>query len=62
MCQARTTHSWSGIRSSSGSSDPAAFHHVLVKVVRVLSARLRRTNELLSSVGHLADWLAGSLV
>ena len=35
---------------------------VLVRVVRALSQRLRRTNQLLSSVGQLADWLAGSLV
>ena len=42
--------------------DPRAFNHVLVRVVRALSQRLRRTNQLLSSVGHLADWLAGSLV
>ncbi|HLU66568.1 MAG TPA: cyclic nucleotide-binding domain-containing protein [Kofleriaceae bacterium] len=42
--------------------DPIAFNHVLVRVVRTLSARLRRTNQLLSSVGQLADWLAGSLV
>ena len=42
--------------------DPIAFNHVLIRVVRVLSHRLRRTNEMLSSVGHLADWLSGSLV
>ena len=42
--------------------DAQAFNHVLVKVVRVLSSRLRQTNQLLSSVGQLADWLAGSLV
>ena len=42
--------------------DPLAFNHVLVRVVRTLSERLRRTNQLLSSVGQLADWLAGSLV
>ena len=42
--------------------DARAFNHVLVRVVRVLSSRLRRTNEMLSSVGHLADWLSGSLV
>jgi CRP-like cAMP-binding protein len=42
--------------------DPVALNSVLVTVVRVLSERLRRTNEMLSSVGELADWLAGSLV
>lgn len=42
--------------------EPDAFNAVLVQIVRVLSERLRRTNDLLSSVGHLADWLAGSLV
>ena len=42
--------------------DPVSFNHVLIRVVRVLSSRLRRTNEMLSSVGHLADWLSGSLV
>lgn len=43
-------------------ADPVAFNTVLVSIVRVLSDRLRRTNKLLSSVGELADWLAGSLV
>ncbi len=42
--------------------DPISFNHVLIRVVRVLSSRLRHTNEMLSSVGHLADWLSGSLV
>lgn len=42
--------------------DPAAFNQVLVAIVRVLSERLRRTNQLIGSVGALADWLAGSLV
>ena len=42
--------------------EPNAFNMVLVTVVRVLSERLRRTNRMLSSVGQLADWLAGSLV
>ena len=42
--------------------DPLAFSQVLVAVVRVLSERLRRTNQLVGSVGQLADWLAGSLV
>jgi CRP-like cAMP-binding protein len=44
------------------SEDPVAFNHVLIRVVRVLSSRLRHTNEMLASVGHLADWLSGSLV
>jgi len=39
-----------------------AFNLVLVSLIRVLSERLRRTNTMLSSVGQLADWLAGSLV
>jgi CRP-like cAMP-binding protein len=42
--------------------DPQAFNGVLVTIVRVLSERLRRTNQLLSSIDELADWLAGSLV
>lgn len=42
--------------------DPVAFTQVLVQIVRTLSERLRRTNELIGSVGQLADWLAGSLV
>ena len=42
--------------------EPDAFNVVLVQIVRVLSERLRRTNDLLASVGHLADYLAGSLV
>jgi CRP-like cAMP-binding protein len=42
--------------------DPQAFTLVLVQIVRTLSERLRRTNELIGSVGQLADWLAGSLV
>lgn len=42
--------------------DPIAFNQVLVAIVRVLSERLRRTNQMIGSVGALADWLAGSLV
>ena len=42
--------------------DPIAFNAVLVQVVKTLSERLRRANQTLSSVGELADWLAGSLV
>ena len=43
-------------------SDPHAFNAVFVMLVRTLSERLRRANELLGSIGQLADWLAGSLV
>jgi CRP-like cAMP-binding protein len=42
--------------------DPLAFNAVLVTVVKVLSERLRRANTTLTSVGELAEWLAGSLV
>lgn len=42
--------------------DPQAMNAVLVQVVRVLSERLRRTNDLLGSIDRLADFLAGSLV
>lgn len=42
--------------------DPLAFNQVLVAIVRTLSERLRRANTMIGSVGHLADWLAGSLV
>lgn len=35
---------------------------LLVQIVRVLSDRLRRANQMLSSVDLLADWLAGSMV
>jgi CRP-like cAMP-binding protein len=42
--------------------DPLAFTQVLVQLVRTLSERLRRTNDMIGSVGQLADWLAGSLV
>jgi CRP-like cAMP-binding protein len=42
--------------------DPAAFSQLLVTIVRVLSDRLRKANALVGDVGHLADWLAGSLV
>jgi CRP-like cAMP-binding protein len=43
-------------------ADPQALTVVLASVVRVLSQRLRRTNELLGSVGLLSEWLKGSLV
>jgi CRP-like cAMP-binding protein len=42
--------------------DPFAFNIVLVSIVRVLSHRLRRTNEIVGSIGLLSEWLAGSLV
>ncbi|HZS39500.1 MAG TPA: cyclic nucleotide-binding domain-containing protein [Polyangia bacterium] len=42
--------------------DPIALNLVLVTIVRVLSHRLRRTNELVGSVEKLSEWLAGSLV
>ncbi len=42
--------------------DPAAFNAVLVQIVKTLSERLRRANDMLTSVGELAEWLAGSLV
>ena len=42
--------------------DPFAFNVVLVSIVRVLSSRLRRTNVIVSSIGMLSEWLAGSLV
>jgi CRP-like cAMP-binding protein len=35
---------------------------LLVQVVKTLSERLRRANQMLSSVDMLADWLAGSMV
>jgi hypothetical protein len=34
----------------------------LVTVVRVLSERLRKTNELIGSVDKLSSWLGSSLV
>ena len=42
--------------------DPVAFNHLLIPIVRVLSDRLRRANELVGDVGNLADWIAGSMV
>ena len=35
---------------------------LLVQIVKTLSDRLRRANQMLSSVDMLADWLAGSMV
>jgi len=43
-------------------SDPAAMNKLLQAMVRTLSRRLRRMNELVAEVGQLSDWLAGSLV
>ena len=42
--------------------DPTAANVLLVQVVKTLSDRLRRANQMLSSVDMLADWLAGSMV
>jgi CRP-like cAMP-binding protein len=42
--------------------DPSAASILLVQVVKTLSERLRRANQMLSSVDMLADWLAGSMV
>ncbi len=44
------------------SDDPNAASILLVQVVKTLSDRLRRANQMLSSVDLLADWLAGSMV
>ena len=44
------------------SDDGKAASILLVQVVRTLSERLRRANQMLSSVDVLADWLAGSMV
>lgn len=44
------------------SDDPNAASVLLVQVVKTLSDRLRRANQMLSSVDMLADWLAGSMV
>ena len=42
--------------------EPAAANVLLVQIVKTLSDRLRRANQMLSSVDLLADWLAGSMV
>jgi CRP-like cAMP-binding protein len=42
--------------------DASAANVLLVQIVRTLSDRLRRANQMLSSVDMLADWLAGSMV
>ena len=44
------------------STDAQASSILLVQVVKTLSERLRRANQMLSSVDVLADWLAGSMV
>ena len=44
------------------SDDGKSASILLVQVVRTLSERLRRANQMLSSVDVLADWLAGSMV
>lgn len=42
--------------------DPYTASSLLMQVVKTLSDRLRKSNQMLSSVDKLADWLAGSLV
>lgn len=42
--------------------DAGVANVLLVQIVRTLSERLRRANQMLSSVDTLADWLAGSMV
>jgi CRP-like cAMP-binding protein len=42
--------------------DPRAMNMILVSIVRTLSNRLRRTNELVGDVAKLSDYLAGALV
>jgi CRP-like cAMP-binding protein len=42
--------------------DPQVASVLLVQVIKTLSDRLRRANQMLSSVDMLADWLAGSMV
>ena len=44
------------------SDDPTSASVLLVQVVKTLSERLRKANQMLSSVDLLADWLAGSMV
>jgi CRP/FNR family cyclic AMP-dependent transcriptional regulator len=44
------------------SEDAQAASVLLVQIVKTLSERLRRANQMLSSVDMLADWLAGSMV
>ena len=42
--------------------NPTVLNLLLLTMVRVLSQRLRRTNQLVGSVERLSEWLAGSLV
>lgn len=42
--------------------EPAATSALLIQIIKTLSDRLRRANSTLTSVGALADWLAGSVV
>ncbi|HUJ60578.1 MAG TPA: cyclic nucleotide-binding domain-containing protein [Kofleriaceae bacterium] len=42
--------------------DASSANVLLVHIVKTLSDRLRRANQMLSSVDMLADWLAGSMV
>ncbi|HMG56268.1 MAG TPA: hypothetical protein VK601_22365, partial [Kofleriaceae bacterium] len=44
------------------SEDSQAASVLLVQIVKTLSERVRRANQMLSSVDMLADWLAGSMV
>jgi CRP-like cAMP-binding protein len=44
------------------SEDAQAASVLLVRIVKTLSERLRRANQMLSSVDLLADWLAGSMI
>jgi CRP-like cAMP-binding protein len=43
-------------------TDPALMNRLLIHVVRALSQRLRRTNDLIGSVEQLSEWLAGSML
>ncbi|HET9626640.1 MAG TPA: cyclic nucleotide-binding domain-containing protein [Kofleriaceae bacterium] len=42
--------------------DAEAAYVLLTQIVKILSDRLRKANQMLSSVDMLADWLAGSMV
>ena len=43
-------------------TEPALMNRILIHVVRALSQRLRRTNDLIGSVERLSEWLAGSML
>ena len=43
-------------------ADPVLMNRILIHVVRTLSNRLRRTNDLIGSVEQLSEWLAGSML